>query len=328
MNTNIITTVAGGGVGSGEGINALVASVSCAADGGIVVHPNGTIFYTVNSQVKQVQNGILTSIANVNNAWGNDNDGGLASSARFQEPRGVAIDVERNLLYVSDQSTRRIRQINLATRIVTHRLTCTGVVTMLSYDSTTKELFYSDNTYILALNTSTTSTVRTVAGNGAIGEVYEGFPATTQPLDNPKQHTFDKMNNIMYFADTVNGSIYFYNRSDALLYTVKTGFSSPTALAYHSESRRLFVGANDLLHIVNIVCKAGAYGTYPNCLPCPLGSYSAINATSCTPCPIGRFSTTPLASSIAMCQPCPKGTYSATLGANSASYCLPCPMYV
>lgn len=61
------------------------------------------------------------------------------------------------------------------------------------------------------------------------------------------------------------------------------------------------------------LCSTGTYG--PDCLPCPLGSYSdVIGAEECKKCPAGTMGTYVAATSLYMCLPCPFGSFSADEG--------------
>lgn len=125
VDTNgIITTVAGnGGVGAGSG--------GFSGDGGIATnaqldYPNdvtvdvwGNLYIVdyVNHRIRKVDaNGIITTVAGYGavgyGSGGYAGDGGAATSAHLNYPRGVAVDRAGNL-YIADSGNHRIRKVNL-----------------------------------------------------------------------------------------------------------------------------------------------------------------------------------------------------------------------
>ncbi|OMJ94932.1 hypothetical protein SteCoe_1792 [Stentor coeruleus] len=68
-------------------------------------------------------------------------------------------------------------------------------------------------------------------------------------------------------------------------------------------------------------CSTGTYG--PDCLPCPLGTYSdIIGAEECNKCPSGTIGTYIAATSLYMCLPCPFGSFSEEKGAVRCKNCI------
>ena len=120
----IINTVAGSGslIFSGDGASALQAGMVPSA----LALGNGGSFYFVdnagfanNHRVRQVAaNGIITTVAG-NGTETESGDGGPATAAGLASPSGVAFDSGGNL-YISDQSTSRIRKVSPAGIITTY----------------------------------------------------------------------------------------------------------------------------------------------------------------------------------------------------------------
>jgi hypothetical protein len=118
--TGIITTVAGTGsqAYSGDGGPATNAALNQVRD--VKMDNQGNIYITdaLNNVVRKYvpSTGIITTIAGTGTA-GNSGDDGPATNATMHTPARLAYD-GANLMYVSDQANNVIRQINLATGII------------------------------------------------------------------------------------------------------------------------------------------------------------------------------------------------------------------
>lgn len=99
----------------GVGTDARLMSVT-----GLAADPDGNIYFVENSGTlrRVTPAGVVTTIAGVNAQ--RDSVDGIGTDARFNEPYGIAIDLDRNL-YVTDYMAHTIRKI-----------TPTGVVTTLA----------------------------------------------------------------------------------------------------------------------------------------------------------------------------------------------------
>lgn len=122
--TGIITTYAGTGT---CGFNppddgGLATDARLDSPGDVVVDSNGNLYIadTSNCRIRKVATAtsIITTYAGTGTCVGGLGDGGLATSASFNRPRGLAFDATENL-YVADTNNDRIRKINKTTQIVT-----------------------------------------------------------------------------------------------------------------------------------------------------------------------------------------------------------------
>jgi len=114
--TGIITTVAGGGCCSlGDGGPATSALVS---PWGVAVDSSGNLFIAEGSRIRRVDHatGIITTVAG-NGTFGFSGDGGPATSAQINFPRGVAVDSFDNLL-IADTNNDRVRRVDAASGII------------------------------------------------------------------------------------------------------------------------------------------------------------------------------------------------------------------
>lgn len=155
-------------------------------------------------------------------------DGGAATSAQLNFPRGVAV---RGSFYIADRHNHRVRRVDTVTGDIT-TVVGTGVAGFsgdggpatsaqlnLPYDVTVDS---AGNLYIADLNNHRirmvahggdgvvdgggSETITTVAGNGIIGGAGDGGAATAASLWNPKGVAVDGPGNV-YIADEMNQRI-------------------------------------------------------------------------------------------------------------------------
>jgi sugar lactone lactonase YvrE len=129
----IITTVAGKAGGyvprkdadckenfSGEGVPAREATMSCPHS--VAVAQNGDLYIadSANHVIRKVDagSGIITSVVGEGGKNGDDGDGGPASAAHIDGPKGIVFDAGWNLL-IADSGNARIRKVDAATGVIT-----------------------------------------------------------------------------------------------------------------------------------------------------------------------------------------------------------------
>ena len=124
--SQIITTVAGGGLG--DGVHATQARIySRGSDvagefrGGVFIDESGHLYLadSFNHRVRRVDagTGIITTVAGTGD-WGSSGDGGAATQARLSFPTGVFVD-ETGSLFIADTQNSRIRRVDGVTGIIT-----------------------------------------------------------------------------------------------------------------------------------------------------------------------------------------------------------------
>jgi sugar lactone lactonase YvrE len=117
--TGIITTVAGNGSFgfSGDGGPATAAPLNHPT--GVAVDGSGNLFIvdSSNQRIRQVSNGVITTVAG-NGTHGFSGDGGPATAAALNFPWGIAVDGAGNL-FVADQFNFRVRRVDASTGIIT-----------------------------------------------------------------------------------------------------------------------------------------------------------------------------------------------------------------
>jgi sugar lactone lactonase YvrE len=234
--SGIITTVAGNGsVGyGGDGGQAIDAQlwnpISLAVDtaGNLYISDNAS-----NSVRKVDTSGVITTVAGVPGSYGYAGDGGPATSAQFEEPRGLAVDGAGNL-YIADLFNQRIRKVNTSGIIST--VAGNGTVGFSGDGglATNAQLEFplgvavdsGGNLYIADYDNSrirkvdaTTKFISTVAGNGAFAFSGDGGLATNAELYGPQDVTVDSAGNL-FIADYGNLRVRKIDAATNLITTV------------------------------------------------------------------------------------------------------------
>ncbi len=197
------------------------ASAELAEPYGVAVGPAGTIYLadTFNNQIDYISpnTGVIKVLAG-NGTYG-DGDG-PALSAEFADPRGLALDAPLNLLFIADRDNNVIRELNLATGMVstiagtgTYGNGGTGIPatsadlaspTAVAVGPSGLYLYIADtfNNEVRSVNL-TTNIITTIAGSGTAGFSGDGGPATLAELYDPSGLAVDSAGNV-YISDSDN----------------------------------------------------------------------------------------------------------------------------
>ncbi len=216
-----ITTVAGNGEAGNTGDGGLATSAALAVGEDIVLDSAGNLFVTIEGGANVVRKvtaltGIITTVAG-NYTTGFSGDGGPATSAAMNLPRGLAIDAAGNL-FIADQGNNRIRKV------------AGGVITTVAGNGTPgfagdggpalgAELFSptgigldaAGNLYIADQNNNRIrillagGTIATVAGNGTAGFSGDEGLALSAELNTPRDAKV--LAGSVYVADPGNNRI-------------------------------------------------------------------------------------------------------------------------
>jgi hypothetical protein len=243
--TGIITTVAG------NGTQCTTSATTGCLDGGAATSaklytPSGVAvdgagnFYIADENDMLIRKvtaatGIITTVAG-NGSFGYSGDNGAATSAKLQNPTGVAVDSAGNL-YIADEYNHRIRKVTAGTGIITTVAgTSTGgyVTAQDGGAATSAELYYPNgiavdgagNLYIADSSnnrirkvTAVTGIITTVAGNGTGGYSGDTGAATSAELHYPTGCVVDGAGNL-YIADTDNHRIRMVAAATGIITTV------------------------------------------------------------------------------------------------------------
>jgi sugar lactone lactonase YvrE len=116
--TKVITTVAGTGQPDFFGDGGPAAKAALASPTGVAVDASGNLFIADLHRVRRVDaaTGVITTAAGKDD-YGNEGDGGPATSARFNVAVSVSVD-SGGALFVADQSNNRIRRVDPASGVI------------------------------------------------------------------------------------------------------------------------------------------------------------------------------------------------------------------
>ncbi len=257
-NTQIITTVAGGGTtASGTdvyGDGGPATSAILYGPQSVAVDASGNLFIadTYHQLVRLVSaaTGIISIVAGGGTWAGTDGygDGIPAINAVLRNPMGVALDSNGNL-YVADTGDNMVRRVDMTSGIIT-----------------------------------------AIAGNGTWGYSGDNGLAASARLASPQSVALDTANNL-YIADSGNNTIRQISAANQIISTlagkVSTGYNgdggNPT-MAFLTSPTSLAVNENGNLYIAdsgNNVVRQIVYTPVPlNFMSVPIGAMSAAQVIS------------------------------------------------
>ena len=217
----LITTVAGNGDEgfSGDGGPATDAALNLPF--GVAVDGVGNLYIadSTNRRVRKVSpEGTISTIAG-NGERGSAGDGGPAVDASLVFPVDLALDDAGNL-YIADFTNNRIRKVSLDGIITTvagngeagfsgdegpaTSAALSGPIG-LAFDGA-GNLYFADRSNHRIRKVTLEGTISTVAGNGVLGYLGDGGPATSASLSTPRGAEADAAGNV-YIADSGNQRI-------------------------------------------------------------------------------------------------------------------------
>ena len=178
--------------------------------------------------------GNVTTVAGILKSVGYSGDGGVATSAKLNEPKGVAVDAA-GTIYIADAGSHVIRMLNVDTNIIS-TLAGTGsggysgdggvaTSTMLNYPygvaiDAAGNIYIADyNNDAIRMVTKSTGIITTAAGTGAFGYSGDGGVATAAKVRSPRGVAIDAAGNI-YIADTFNSVIRLVTKSTGIITTL------------------------------------------------------------------------------------------------------------
>jgi len=239
-----LTTLAGTGVPgyTGEG-TASVAALNFPS--GVAVDANGNVFIadSSNHRIRRVTPAGAIATYGGTGTQGYTGDGGPATAARLNTPRGVAVDAAGNI-YVADYANHRVRRIRAATGVIS-TIAGTGIAGFSGDGgvATSARLYHpaavavdaAGNVYIADQHNmrvrrvaAGTNVITTLAGNGTPGTFGDGGPAVFAQLNYPQGVAVDGSGNV-YIADTYNSRIRRINPAGTI--TTVAGRATPVGEA-------------------------------------------------------------------------------------------------
>ncbi len=306
----VITTVAGGGLGS-DGAAATNASLNTPL--GVAFGARGSLYMaeSQNNRVRKVDtSGVITTVA----GGGSGGDGGAATNASLFSPRALTFDATGSL-YIADTANNLVRKVDTNGIITTIAGGGSGMdggaATNASFNYPSGVAFDSiGNLYIADRNNNrvckvdTNGVITTVAGTGVYGYSGNGSVATSAQLADPIGVTVDAVGNL-YIGDSSNcrvrkvdpdGFITTVAGNGSVGYTGDGGAATNTRLAVcsgvisdssgniyiadpgNNRIRKVQLYAENPSLILNSVGALNA-GTYSVILTSPYGSVTSAVAT-------------------------------------------------
>ncbi len=237
-----LTIYAGNGAAgfAGDGGPAVRASLNQPWAIAFDSHDNLFISDTGNNRIRRVDGAtqVITTFAGSGTS-GFSGDGGLATSAQFQDTRGVAVNAAGDV-FIADLNNHRVRRVDAATGVIT-TIAGSGATGLFSGafsgDGGPATSARLNQPYALAFDAagnlyvndrsnrrirkiaSGTNIITTVAGNGTGGFGGDGGLATLALLSNPDQLAVDSAGNLL-IADTFNHRVRKVNVSTGIINSI------------------------------------------------------------------------------------------------------------
>lgn len=232
VSNGIITTIAGTGVGGFSGDGGLATAAQLNEPSAMAVDATGALYFTdsKNHRVRKIANGVITTIAG-NGAGGFSGDNGPATAAQLSSPRALALD-SSGAIYISDGYPARIRKIaNGVIQTIAGgyaggipgRISGTPAIgayvspSVITVDAGGTLYFSEENEG--RVRKISNGVITLIAGNGAIGPLGAGGPATEVPLSSPRGIVLDTA-----------GSLRIIATSESALCLLSNGILSPISI--------------------------------------------------------------------------------------------------
>ena len=254
--SGIITTIAGNGTAGfgGDGFPATTAQLN--QPNGVCVDKAGNVFISdqSNLRIRKVDAaGIITTYAG-NGVVGYAGDGGVATTANFNQLQGIGIDTSGNI-YIADQNNNIIRSVSTSGIITRVAGTfSTGGFAGDGSPATSCQLnkptavatdrfgnFYiADNGNYRIRKVTATRMISTIAGcnfHSTQGYKGDGGPAVSALLYNPSGLAYDTSRNL-YIADPGNNCIRKVNGAGVITTFAgndTSGYKGDSGLAIHAR---------------------------------------------------------------------------------------------
>jgi sugar lactone lactonase YvrE len=247
LSTGIINTIAGNGAAGFSGDNQLAINASLNSPSSIFLGRDGSLFIadSGNNRIRKIDgNGIISTIAG-NGRLGADGDGALAINASLNNPFGLALDINGNLL-IADTGNNKIRQVDLKTGLI-KTLVGSGVrgyigdgrVAINANLNAPKNITVDSSGNILIADT----------GNTAI-RIAKGLGKDTRPSVTISNVSFQKPNLLVKGMGFGSGVKVLINNNDVSQF-IKTQTAGEIQLKGNKKKLGLKKGSNQVIVVLN-----------------------------------------------------------------------------
>ncbi len=234
----MINTIAGDGTAAYSGDLGPATAAEINTPYGVAADAAGNVYFTDygNNRIRKIDTGgIIKTIAGTG-VGGFSGDGGAATAAKINAPRGIAVDAAGNV-YFSDYGNNRIRKINTSGVITT--IAGNGLAGFsgdggpaasaslnfpwgVAVDGT-GNIYIADQSNCRVRKINSSGTISTIAGTGSCFIGGDGGPAVSALVQYPLGVACDGSGNV-YIADYGNNRIRKINSSGI----ISTIAGSPT----------------------------------------------------------------------------------------------------
>jgi uncharacterized protein (TIGR03437 family) len=219
VRAGVITTVAGNGVSGFSGDGGAATSAQLRLPSGVALDGSGNLYIadTLNHRIRRVApSGTISTVAGIG-VGAFLGDGGAATAAALNSPRGLAADAAGNL-YIADRLNHRIRRIaggNISTVAGTGAAGFSGdggAATAAQISSPQAVALLPGGGFLIAdsnnqrIRSVTGGSISTIAGNGSSGSSGDGGPAVAAALQQPQGVAADAAGNTI-IGDTFNNTV-------------------------------------------------------------------------------------------------------------------------
>jgi uncharacterized protein (TIGR03437 family) len=223
VSSGVITTVAGSGAVGPFALGGGYSGDGGPATSGLLNQPTavaadalGNLFIadTQNHVIRKVSpTGIITTFAGNGESFGENGDGGPATSAVLGFPTGVVLDAFGNL-FIGDSGDSFIRKVSTSGIITTvegvsntsPNCACFTLDTFGNLFIASPPIVSPPSIFDGVQEVSPGGIVTTIAGNGTIGFSGDGGPAIAAELNDPQSVAVDASGNL-FIADLLNNRI-------------------------------------------------------------------------------------------------------------------------
>ena len=247
-----ISTLAGNGLKDYHGDGGPATASQLTQPKAVAVDSSGNLYIadTFGNTVRKVTPDGTTATFAGTGVQGYSGDGGLATAAQLNRPRGIAVDSTGNV-YISDTDNQRVREVTTDGKINTFAgigvagFSGDGAAPNLAELSSPSGLAVdsSGNLYIADLANNvvreiSSSIILTIAGAFNAGYFGDGNTATSALLNSPSSVALDSAGNL-YIADYFNHAIRKVTLSTKIISTVAgngtAGYSGDAAAATSAQ---------------------------------------------------------------------------------------------